>query len=100
MPLKDVACITPSTTRTIQVSISPTFYERIYANFLAPKKFNLYFMHKKATQKFFVQKFCTKNVGEIDYSNQTNAIAKQDKQRNGSSNKSQRHKGIQYILNI
>ncbi len=37
-------------------SISPTFYERNWANFLTPiKKFNVYFKHKKATRKMLVK---------------------------------------------
>jgi hypothetical protein len=65
MPLKDVACITPSTTRTIQVSISPTFYERICANFLAPKKFNVYFKQKKLRKNFLFKKAAQKMLVKL-----------------------------------
>jgi hypothetical protein len=42
------------------VSITSTFYERICANFFAPKKLKLYFKHKKAPQITLAQKSCSK----------------------------------------
>jgi hypothetical protein len=47
-------------------SISPTFYERICANILAPKSSNLECNYKKSWRKNFVQKSRALNVGEID----------------------------------